>query len=68
MTKLIEQKVDFMDATFRNWDQSKRKMLKKVHVGSLFQVLDYALEQDWSEWRRIGCYRIIFFDSVFHPN
>ncbi|MBB6021435.1 hypothetical protein HNR77_002530 [Paenibacillus sp. JGP012] len=49
VTKLIEQKVDFMDAAFRNWDQAKRKVLKKVHVGSLFQVVDYAIQHDWSE-------------------
>ncbi|AZK47842.1 hypothetical protein EIM92_18110 [Paenibacillus lentus] len=48
---LIEQKIDYMDAAFRNWDQAKRKMLKKVHVGSLFQVVDHAIEQGWTEER-----------------
>lgn len=47
--ELIEQKIDYMDAAFRNWDKEKRKMLKKVHVGSLFQAVDYALEQNWTE-------------------
>ncbi|GGH48492.1 hypothetical protein GCM10008014_12460 [Paenibacillus silvae] len=49
VTKLIEQKVEFMDGAFHNWDQAKRKVLKKVHVGSLFQVVDYAIQLDWSE-------------------
>ncbi|ALP38018.1 hypothetical protein ASL14_19315 [Paenibacillus sp. IHB B 3084] len=49
VTELVEHKIDFMDAAFRNWDQAKRKVLKKVHVGSLFQVVDYALEHGWSE-------------------
>ncbi|GJM78207.1 hypothetical protein HMSSN139_07030 [Paenibacillus sp. HMSSN-139] len=26
---LIEQKIDYMDAAFRNWNKEKRKMLKK---------------------------------------
>jgi hypothetical protein len=49
VVELIEQKIDYMDAAFRNWNKEKRKMLKKVHVGSLFQVVDYALEKQWSE-------------------
>jgi hypothetical protein len=48
---LIEQKIDYMDAAFRNWNKEKRKMLKKVHVGSLFQVVDHALMQNWTEER-----------------
>ncbi|WP_413409363.1 hypothetical protein [Paenibacillus amylolyticus] len=35
-----------MDAAFRNWDPAKRYVLKKVHVGSLFQVVDYAIQHD----------------------
>jgi hypothetical protein len=49
VTELIERKIDFMDAAFCNWDQAKRKVLKKVHVGCLFQVVDHAIEHDWSE-------------------
>ncbi|WP_028592471.1 hypothetical protein [Paenibacillus massiliensis] len=49
VTELIEHKIDFMDAAFRNWDHAQRKVLRKVHVGSLFQVVDYALENSWSE-------------------
>lgn len=49
VTELIEQKIDYMDAAFRNWDQSKRRVLKKVHVGSLFQVVDHAIERGWTE-------------------
>ncbi|WP_028592449.1 DUF262 domain-containing protein [Paenibacillus massiliensis] len=49
VTGLIEHKIDFMDAAFRNWDHVQRKVLKKVHVGSLFQVVDFALKHSWSE-------------------
>lgn len=49
VTEWVERNIEFMDAAFRNWDQAKRKMLKKVHVGSLFQVVSNALEHNWSE-------------------
>ncbi|MDQ0497198.1 hypothetical protein [Paenibacillus brasilensis] len=58
VTELIEHKIDFMDTAFRNWDQTQRKVLKKVHVGSLFQVVDYALENSWSESFLIGRYSV----------
>lgn len=46
---IVENKIEFMDAAFRNWDKKQRKALKKVHVGSLFQVVDFAIENGWTE-------------------
>ncbi|WP_270619995.1 DUF262 domain-containing protein [Paenibacillus macerans] len=47
--QIVENKIEFLDAAFRNWDKELRKALKKVHVGSLFLVVDSALENHWTE-------------------
>lgn len=45
----VEQRIDYLHGAFRNWDVKERKSLKKVHVGSLFQVAEIAKKENWSE-------------------
>ncbi|MCE3203409.1 DUF262 domain-containing protein [Paenibacillus sonchi] len=44
----VEHRIDYLYGAFRNWDAKERKSLKKVHVGSLFQVAETARKEQWS--------------------
>ncbi|WP_341178182.1 hypothetical protein [Paenibacillus sp. FSL K6-1230] len=37
VTELIEHKIDFMDAAFRNWDHAQRKVLKRFMLVAYFK-------------------------------
>ncbi|WP_411347031.1 DUF262 domain-containing protein [Paenibacillus sp. WLX2291] len=55
ITEQVEHRLEFLDAAFRNWSSKQRKVLKKVHVDTLFQIVEdaenYAItEERFGEW------------------
>lgn len=51
----VEHRLEFLDASFRNWNTKQRKVLKKVHVDTLFQIVEDAekravTEERFGEW------------------
>lgn len=55
ITEQVEHRLEFLDAAFRNWNSKQRKVLKKVHVDTLFQIVEDAekcaiTEERFGEW------------------
>ncbi|OBZ15854.1 hypothetical protein A8L34_27800 [Bacillus sp. FJAT-27264] len=63
----VETQLEYLTSAFQSWEEKERKALRKVHVGSLYQVVNYAQSLNWSE-SQFGLWAKSFLIDKYSPD